>query len=194
MEMLIRGFCAKTINRPTLMEPFTNGKFTYATDGRVIVRVPWIGAVPERDSAPDPCTQLTWTHDEVDSWLPLPTLDDSMEAKCSTCCGLGKTTTCNECHGDGVVGFFNDFHDYECECQSCNGDGVSAGGVDVCSSCGGAKYDAISVPIGAALMGSTYWRQLHSLPNAMIEATPIPRGMIRFKFDGGCGLLMTRSH
>ncbi len=191
-EIKLSDFCAATDQRAKLKLPFTVGESTYATDGRIIIKVPKREGITTGADAPD-FSRLNWNHDGVKDWVDIPKISKSQLKRCLICDGCGTTTKCKECYGDGVVGFYNDHHDYTCECQSCNGDGGHPGGPDICTACEGVGATAVSVAIGDALLGSTYLKKIATLPNAKIDGQGTPLGMICFKFDGGIGLLMTRS-
>jgi hypothetical protein len=43
---LLRKFCGIDVKRPALRDPWTQGQYTYASDGRIVVRVPKLAAYP----------------------------------------------------------------------------------------------------------------------------------------------------
>ena len=111
---------------------------------------------------------------------------------CLTCKSTGGVTTCPECDGDGSVYFENTFNSYEPDCETCRGDGVSAGGSETCTTCAGEGHISTPIKFGGVFLGSQYLKKLAELPNAKIEKTDNEIPPVRFKFDGGVGLLMTR--
>ena len=52
----LQPFCCTS--RHQIMQPFSIGAFTFATDGVVCVRVPRRPDIPERDEAPDATDRL----------------------------------------------------------------------------------------------------------------------------------------
>ena len=192
-EVKLLDFCAKTEQRAKLKNPFTVGESTYATDGRIIIKVQKREGIILGENAPD-FSALEWSHDDVLDWIEIPKVAKSQLIECTVCEGARTTTECNECLGEGEVGFYNSYHDYTCECQSCDGDGGHPGGTAICTACEGVGATAVSVAIGGAFIGSTYLKKIATLHNAKIDGNGKPLGMVCFKFDGGVGLIMTRSH
>lgn len=52
-DLDLSHFCCTEDDRPYLKQPWSRGDFTYATDGRVMVRVPRRSDIPENEDAPD---------------------------------------------------------------------------------------------------------------------------------------------
>lgn len=163
----LKFFCSKDPTRPNISAPFGIGSYSYATDGRIVIRVPRINGVEENEKAPnaEKLIFLEFNGHTVFEWNEIPTdLPDPVQ------------TRCNECIGRGVVVLKNRYHEYECQCKSCDGDGIDE--------------HPTPVAIGSAHYGLTYLLLLR------ISTTGCKIGFIgknkpaRLQFDGGDGYLM----
>ena len=97
-------FCYKGELRPNITQPWTRNRRTNATDGRILVRVPLVGTVPENEAAPN--VENVWMEFKPDAaFIPLPELPPPVEQ------------TCPECGGNGISG--------GCECEECEGGIIS---------------------------------------------------------------------
>lgn len=161
---LLQKFCSTDPSRESLHHPITQGDYTYATDGRICVRVP---AIEGAQFALRPDFGAIWPA-SFDVYMPatLPDGFDDMKdpaTKCQTCQGRGHVT-CETCG-----------HDHAC--GDCDGDGFI--------------IDLVPVPLsgGVCFAASHYLRLVMSLPGAAIQCLDLT-SPIRFTFDGGEGLLM----
>lgn len=162
----LKKFCGTEETRPYLHNPFSRGDFTYATNGRIMVRVPRQDGVPDVEM-PD--------GRKLDVEKPFHEAGPRPESMMPLHLKLPETTTeeCEECEGRG---FEHDCPDCECPCTECDGSGQ-------------AEKD-ISVSIRGAIFDAKYIRLIQSLPNARFVVVPSPEGPTWFAFDGGEGLLM----
>lgn len=176
-------FCSTDETRPSLRQPYTRGGYTYATDGRIAVRVPAIDGIPDRvpaidgipdvERAPD-CEGVFRTLTPTDApWQPIPTdlpeLPDGHE--------------CPECNGRAEVRWSyrdkdGDKHERSFECPVCDGDGVIEGR-PVPMPWQGLTLDARRVAKFAALPGPVEF-----------QAPSDPYEPVRVRFNGGIGLFM----
>lgn len=199
-------FCGnKDDNR--IGEPWSDGNFTFATDGKILVRVARRADVGERLDAP--AVMGTHVGDAFDkdpgAWHPLPALTVD-PAACPCCRGVGKAYTCPECDGEGAVAPSTDFNVYVWqECKTCKGVGQipkkiwlrmhrSESDIDAeCEKCDGAGkvWDDQAVEVGGALFADRYLSWIAALPNAEIGVFG-PLDVARFRFDGGDGVVMPR--
>ena len=62
--------------RSTLNRPFTQGRYTYATDGAVLIRVPRRADVPENPHAPRKVYRLFSQHRPAGKFRAVPTVDE----------------------------------------------------------------------------------------------------------------------
>lgn len=157
----LQPFCGKDDPRAYLNAPFSEGEFTYATNGHILIRVAKradIIALPEQMKGR--CAKMFWDN----PWrelLPIPDVPPAEILTCVYCDGAGKL----------------DFGDKDLErCDECEGIG---------------KWEPWKpgFPLGKAHFAQRYLRLLKALPDCKISANhaskPAP-----FTFDGGCGLLM----
>ncbi len=88
----LKRFCWTDNGRPTIARPFSQGDWTYATNGRLLVRVPRLSDVPEYDDSPkDIQKNIFDAHLITGTWQPVPNdLPSLLEPKpCSECKGVG---------------------------------------------------------------------------------------------------------
>jgi hypothetical protein len=163
----LKPFCSTDQHRPYIMQPFSRGEFTYATDGRLMVRVPRRAEVPEVDTAPQaervfPKPPATAFRPAAKVELPPPT-----SVECEICEGRGMQHDCPDC---------------TCECEPCDGTGKISSDVEV------------SLSIGGVPFGLRYVRPIMALPSLEI-AVPVNGGKspLEFRFDGGDGIIMPRT-
>ena len=156
----LEQFCDEGF-RPALSTPWSLGEYSYASNGHLIVRVPRLSDVEERDTAPK--VQKMFDGPEPPEWITLAdiTLPKQKVAECHRCEG-GKEPV-------------HDCPDCNCKCDHCGDTGE--------------VKPVTPVEIGVALFNLKYLLMLNKLPGCrigLIEAeTPTP-----FRFDGGDGLLM----
>lgn len=167
----LKPFCGTEETRPYLMQPFSRGEFTYATNGHICVRVPRRDDAPEQER-PD-VSKLCFEPAapfEPASIYPLPPVEFE---DCEACDGRGAVHDCPAC---------------QCVCEWCSGKGE-------CSTDAG-----ISASILGHAFNLKYVRMLFALPE-LIVAMCEPCGAkgwgriapLAFRFDGGEGLLMSMS-
>ena len=110
--------------------PFRFNNFVYATDGTLAVRIPVEnieGPLPEngtRDIARYAEKLDNYFTTDLNGQESHALIDfdfDLGDETCSHCEGEGKLYACNECNGSGEISYSTDYHDYENECESCNG-------------------------------------------------------------------------
>lgn len=188
----LQPFCSTDETRPNIAKPFSIGDWTYATDGRIIIRVPRLAEVPDLDpiNRIDP-DRLMVEHQAGPAWLPMPAVEPAPPPRpCTRCKGV-PVPQCQACRGAGEV-VYEFWHENSCyrrdeDCPVCQG-------VTSCPRCDGTltepeQFDASPVEIGGILIGAPFARLLASLPGCELA----PRGEYdpcRFRFDGGEGLVM----
>lgn len=208
---ILKAFCNEI--RAATATPFSAGEHTFATDGYILLRVPRMAEVPERDDAPKIDTtegNLGFSlSKEPLSWVPIPKVELKYRP-CNICNGTGRMYECPECDGDGNVEWSSDFHEYEDECRMCGGSGtVSAEELKrqkinpeirkltdlACPDCCTQGQESKGVPIDPGVMiGDTRFsivllHRLHNLSDVEI-GTINPYAPARIRFAGGDGLLM----
>jgi hypothetical protein len=187
----LQKFCTRDELRPSMQQPYTIDKHTYATDGVVIIRIPAMNEVPFIQSAPDPeplfvkCEVESFTSDL--SHIPGPTM-----TVCPTCLGKKRLEECNKCEGAGE-------HVCECghhhDCESCDGLGDVPSDnptADECDSCDGIGQVAKrqEVHIGPRKFNLQRLELVRHLPTFRIADSGSSSTGAYFTFEGGDGILM----
>lgn len=181
-------------DNPKICGPFSFGEYSYATNGHVLVRVPRLADVPEWKAINGQAAQM---FDGLDysameqNLVGIPVFDVPEPVKCYKCHGKGKVSLCPECDGEGEVDLDNEYHTYECECKTCDGEGSIAGNDAICTSCNGTGNERThqKVSVGAALFSGHYLAMMDALGGTRIAVTET-LAPAYFTFDGGDGLLM----
>jgi hypothetical protein len=102
---LLESFCSQAPTHPTICTPWTRDGYTYATNSKIIVRVPAIESVPENPQAPN--AAALGFHPPY-SPVPLPEIPPHTMSPCEACKGEGVTyCSCEHCEGH--------------TCKKCNG-------------------------------------------------------------------------
>lgn len=102
----LQVFCGTNEDRVELMQPWSRGEWSYATDGRVMVRVPRRGEVLDIAFAPMNAAALfTESFPRETSWEVLPELPEITMKDCLWCDGLKSEEGpgCDECGGEGKM-------------------------------------------------------------------------------------------
>ncbi len=162
MSVDLRKFCGDPERK--IGKPFSRGEFTYAVNGHIGVRVPRLADVPEDDKAP--AAELIFRFDDVE-FFPVepPTLPPTEMVDCPACHGRGSEHDCPDC---------------TCRCGKCNG----ATEIDISRE--------TSASVGGVPFNVAYLRLMFDLPDLMLPKSVHPTNPLRFKFDGGHGLIMPR--
>jgi len=195
---LLKTFCGTDETRPSLMEPFSDDRYTYATDGRIIVRVPRIESITGHEKHPQYACDL---FPDESHYLPVeyPQGLESFVAEpvdCECCGGTGKQSKCRDCDGDG---------NKECpecgtvhKCESCRGTGLIIGnraiGDEVdCEDCEGIgkieKRFIVSLNRGAVFVDLKYIKLANTLPGLWLKYDG-NQSPLYFTFAGGDGVMM----
>lgn len=192
------------------LKPFTFGAYTYATDARIVVRIPRHNKIPEAENPPQSLIRMdAWDYLADAKFIPLPILPAIREAKmefCQMCDGHGRLEDCHECKGSGVVtGASGRVKCSECghslikHCPSCRAIGKqprhgASGGPIICPKCKGKgekreRLFPFEAPllIGGKLCDLQYLRKLAALDG--IEIAPSFPNFLAFRFAEGEGLL-----
>jgi hypothetical protein len=199
-QELLQPFCAVSDVRYYLNHIFKKGDFLFASNGHVIVRMPDDGTVeihPEtlnNTIDTDKVLCLEWP---ADGFIPFDFSAPDVIEKCHTCNATGRTfqkEDCDECDGEGE--FKHESHYYEC--KQCDGSGqirAAYGEKCTCEDCKGTgiQYAYLTIPDGRQF-NYQYILKLESLPGVVYlpdhSDTDYGSAPMRFKFDGGMGLLM----
>ncbi len=188
----LMSFCSDE-NRKGITEPWSEGEYTYATNGHILIRVPRLDDVPQCDLAPKTVDKMFPESCPEKLYLVsvIHTSDSQEPRICPLCNGAGKPDKCPECKGEGTVELSNWYNDYEVECASCEGTGKPP----QCELCHGTGKVSDEIPapvkIGHFWLAEKYVRLLKTLPGCVIgNASHDPLKPAYYRFFGGDGLLM----
>lgn len=188
----LQKFCADNI--PRMSHPFSIGEHTYAANGHILVRIPRMSAVPEYQDAPK-ISDVEKHFNSHKKCIPLPDdIPPTQHEKCIKCDGAGKMAKCPECDGSGVIYFSNKYNDYDCSCETCEGEGVVIGNDSICKKCGGkGKIEKFTtVKVAGRYYQNKYLLLMKTLPGCKLELIEKQHeySPAYFIFEGGDGLLM----
>ncbi len=160
-------FCDEEI--PNFKEPWTKGNWTYATNGKICIRVPAVDGVEENAFTPQ-ADRLFDTAFAPKQWSPVPKVEKPEQPK---------EIECDECEGSGKSD--------ENQCEFC-------GKYPECEECGGSgkimKPPLVKKKeIDGVIFDEKYLYLIQKLPGIEIGVNSLPDAS-RFRFDGGEGLLM----
>lgn len=203
---LIRRCCAGRApgNHGRFREPVASacGAWTYATDGRILVRVPHCGGVAEASVCNvGALAGLVGTWDDAIVFRPVPEVAEPKTAPCRHCEGSGKEyfRNCPVCSGRGWISATGDDNSHhELDCPRCDGKGRVLGASDnhndtePCQHCHGrgTETELLYTDLGESRFNNAYLRIIASLPCAEIEAAPKAAAVARFRFTDGIGFVM----
>lgn len=193
--MDLQQFCHPSRGGGKMSSPFSAGDYSYATNGHLIIRVPRVDDIPERDNAPG-IGPLVWKHNDIADWHDLPEYESPPAKTCVACDGSGYTEDCPECEGDGNVFFSNDHNEYSFDCKTCDGEGVEPSNEEdgeLCEDCAGTgeiKHDTIPITWGKGYINAVLMEQIKDLPGLKLSDQGDGLTPWHFRFDGGEGLVM----
>jgi hypothetical protein len=159
---VLEKFCSTDPNRASISVPWTSDGYTWATDGRVLIRVPAITGVSDNPKAPQNPSKL-WSLNgvpELLAWLPLPAAPEEDWVACDVCHDGTHLCDCG--------------HDHEC--GTCDGLGKVL------------RITPVTMD-GGYRLNDRYVRLLSCLPDIEVAPFAINKA-IPFRFSGGDGLLM----
>jgi len=175
-----------------LESPWSEGKWTYASDGFILVSVRQLMGIEGANKFHIRIagSELEKQLEAEGDWLPLPEI--KAEGKCPVCDGSGESYQCPRCY-DGSGDCMGD-------CPYCDGEGwvsrEKAGmlaelGGETCRACYRAGMDLKNkvMRIGGVYFQARFIALLRGLPLPLISVRGEGRAA-RFTFDGGDGLLM----
>ena len=190
-------FCSTDPCRYSLSIPWNIEGFTYASDGKALIRVPAIaecergihdpyspvihpGTIPDADSP-------AWQDITLpDGWQDTP----PVIIDCKACDGTGKIRDCPECGGAGET--------TRCECgnvktcRECDGEGTLVGEGKPCEGCNGdGKTEGETlIPFSPGFSLRLHnLKRIATLPEWRLRHHP-DNPTLRIDFTGGCGAIM----
>lgn len=191
MEIDLQQFCSVADFNDLFEAPFNIGKYTFATNRHIIVRVPLIKKYVELESSlsSDSILRIIQSAETATDLIPLVDWEKPELKECEDCGGTGRVDKCVECNGYGET----QNHNIE-PCEKCDTSGVVPGNEKDCPYCKGKgkKYPFFKpCLIGNGIYAAAeYIALIKALPNPHIGVSGKPDDAIPFKFTGGIGLLM----
>lgn len=164
MTIDLHRFCSKDRIRVNLHHPMSQDGFTWASDGRIAIRVPHVMDYPEfKFPSVSTVFNSCFIEDEKGELkVELPEIKET-EEDCRECSGSGKAHECPNC---------------DCDCDVCDGDGKQS------------RKVSATVLIGDTIFDAFYIKLVLSLPSLKFSAKPPKDKAASFIFDGGAGILM----
>ena len=179
--------------REYVQKPFSFNGRSYATTNAVMVFKEGV-FYDEMDIKFDPDEIVNKIKACIFSPLSKP-FEIPEKIECKECKGSGKLTQteCEECEGEGVVCFSNDYSDYECDCESCGGNGhmVIIGGDTNCTRCNGTgqAFDIHArIEYGSSLFDAKYINLIAHEEN--LEVGLLDNGALAFRVGEVMGIIM----
>jgi hypothetical protein len=198
----LQKFCSNDESRTGITQPFTWDSYTFATDGKIMVRVPKVEGVLEGGNAGRYSTQPRLyecnhiiENGEPHLLLSLPPNWRDIPDKtvpCPTCRGKKKGSECSECEGEGEIEC--DHCGHESECKNCDGTGffgdTEGENCERCNGLGVVKtHTPVSINRGEAWSAKELIEKAYSLPGAKVYYRPDVNNFY-FAFNGGAGCFM----
>lgn len=164
----LQPFCGGGTARPYLNTPFSLGKFSYATNGHVLVRVPRRSEFSEFSAdVPMNVEGVLKSVGEVKyevRAVALPPKPVIALVPCDECNGTGREHDCRSC---------------ECDCEGCGGKGQVA------------PDPSVSTTVCGLPVNLEYVRLILALPGIEWATSAVAKDRpIGFRFTGGVGCLM----
>lgn len=194
---LLRQFCSTDETRPNIMQPFLDGLWTCATDGRVLIRTKLDLGVKPSEFTPPPTVQIMG--DIYIGAKPIEIPDDwrtmeILKEECKDCEGTGHCKKCRDCDGDGEKSCC------ECgvtaTCRTCRGRGAIPDDTKSgpkCEECDGeGEYETmtrVQLNQEGLCVDLKYLRLIHKLPGMNLHWRFLNEPLL-ITFDGGDGALM----
>lgn len=185
----LKQFCADGNDFRGLGHPYSDGQYTYASNGHIAVRVPL------REPADDGQTKIGASIIRATQALfndeslfvecgPIPACSMPNDSICPFCLGEGIYSKCPDCDGFGIV----EYDEREETCDTCEGKRTDV----VCNGCNGSgKHFFARIKLTKQIgIAWGYLRIIESLPDAQINLSGGAADVIRFRFSGGLGAVM----
>lgn len=193
----LERFCSTDKPAPHLNKPFSDGAFSYACDGHLILRVPLREDVTKKRPEQIKLNRMFFGNNGQE-YGPLPDYEPLEKEKCESCKGSGVCSVCDECAGAGDLDFESERNTYCVECKSCRGRGSIAGGTEQCDRCGGDgevlanEWEFVDIGDDELGLALGLLEKIKELPRVKLGTLDKKAGYVPFIFDGGDGLIMTR--
>jgi len=199
--MDLQLLCSNEPGRESISRPWSAGDWTFATDGRILVRVPRINT--EDKYKPLKLEAFKFGHDAVpeEAWVDGVVVDEVDMVDCKRCNGKGGWYNCTECDGEGKVESTCDAcgHSHSSSCGNCGGEGIvntdEGGKFHECHKCHGQKRVADPQSFVEMVGMKFATHLLFNLYNAVgaykVAVSDDVEGAGLVKFEGGTGYVMS---
>ena len=156
----LQQFCPKWAFSEWMEKPFSRAGYTWATDGKMMVRMPLREDVPEHPQAAH--AERVWPAEWPSTWRqPLRSKLPSAEmVSCDVCSGRGVKHKCPAC---------------TCTCETCGG--------------GGHLEVQCAVAVGAIAIPLRHARLIVGLDWVELSPPQADDALLLFRFDGGEGIV-----
>lgn len=162
----LQKFCGREHERAYLQKPWSRGEWTYATNGKLMVRIPRRPDVPAADEQNPAAEKAEQLFVESNPWecspAPKIKLPEPSDDECEECDGRGTAHDCPTC---------------QCPCSFC---------------IGGQRrpYHGVYVSIGEVDFKADDIALIVDLPALYLSNSLSREHPMAFRFNGGEGLLM----
>lgn len=191
-------FCSVDTTRSGLVHPFTRGAYTYASDGRIMVRV---SAMSDVETHPESPADLESVIPDRVNYRPAALPDgwhvfQAKQETCDECEGSGlANVACTNCNGAGE--WFDDEAGSHHHCRPCHGTGLLPGTNPTGPKCGDCQGKGmvdslfpVALDRGAIAISLHYLRLIQSLPGLGPLFYREPCEPIIADFQGGIVVMM----
>lgn len=199
----LQPWCSEDLTRYSICTPYRDGEWVIATNGKLLIRVPYDESIHgdiRRDGPPTSKTFRGTEHANTptqpeEGWKAIPVKTTS----CGDCGGVGSWEKCTTCDGEGLETCYECGHEHDCE--DCNGKGYTAGPGEIkCEECDGTGtlmnwpvIQLIRPGLAPLFISSNYLKLIMDIPGVQIFTHRYDdnRTPHRFTFEGGDGIFMT---
>jgi hypothetical protein len=188
----LQPFCSTDKSRVGIVAPFTKGGWTYATNGRIMIRVPAIPGVEDRPGTPINPEKVLPGREVCGTPVELPPGWGNFPVNiktCKRCGGGGRTIRCRHCDGEGHKPCPTCLHDEDCdECGALGFSPASGDNGEPCEGCCGLGTLEDNTPVvlnrGAMEANLPLLRLASTLPGLRMFHGG-KKVSIRLEFEGG---------
>lgn len=161
----LKQFCSVEPRRTTLLQPWSGGEYTYASNGHILVRVKRVDGVD---------TEQPKMTDMVESWLAKAPTEPMVPMPVVELPDI-EWVDCLSCEGNGVA--HPDCQTCNCLCEDCEGKGKLEGARHL-------------VRYGDDYFNAKYWRMIMGLRDPYIATAVNSLKHFHFTFYIGHGIVM----
>jgi hypothetical protein len=126
-QKILDMYVARDDLRPVLQAPFTQGGYVYATDARILIRIRESVVTGSYPVAENPNNSRFFIETNREETITIQQLEEllSRVEMIEETHVVGKSVTCEECGGSGLVYWEHGRYEKEDDCPACDGSGYS---------------------------------------------------------------------